>query len=119
MTNWLLRWVVSGIALAVVAHLNIGVSYDHMSALVIATVVIGLVNSLVRPVVGFFTMPINCLTLGLFGTLVNGLLFFLAGNSVEGFHVKGFWGAILGPVLMGLISGLLSNLLPDKKDGND
>ena len=116
MTNWILRWFLSGVALAVVANLGIGVSYDSIAALATATVVIGLVNSLIRPIVGLFTMPLNCATLGLFGVILNALLFFIAGNAVHGFHVE-FWpGAIVGPFLMGLIGGLLSNLVVDRKD---
>jgi putative membrane protein len=114
-TNWILRWVVSGIALAVVAHLNIGVSYKDVTSLAIATVVIGLVNSLIRPVIGFLTLPLNCMTFGLFGVVVNAILFWAAGNAVPGFHVEWPWGPVLGPILMGLLSGLLSNIIPDRK----
>jgi putative membrane protein len=114
-TNWILRWVVSGIALAIVAHLHIGVSYETVSALAIATVVIGLVNALIRPILALLTLPLNCLTFGLFGFVLNAILFYIAGNAVNGFHVE-FWpGAILGPILMGLLSGLLNHLLPDGK----
>lgn len=114
MINWILRWVMSGVALAIVANLGIGITYDSLGPLAIATVVIGLVNALIRPVVGLLTLPLTCATLGLFGVLVNAILFFVAGNSVPGFHVE-FWpGAVLGPFLMGLFSGLLSRLIPDK-----
>jgi len=115
-TNWILRWVISGAALAIVAHLGIGVSYDNFSALAIATVVIGLVNSLIRPVVGLVTLPLNCVTLGIFGAFVNAALFWIAGNSVPHFHVE-FWpGAVIGPFLMGLLSGILGQFIPDKKE---
>lgn len=116
MINWILRWIISGVALAIVAHLGIGITYDSVSALATATIVIGLVNSLIRPIVGLFTLPLNCATLGLFGVLVNAILFFIAGNAVKGFHVE-FWpGAVIGPFLMGLLSGVLSQVIPDKKD---
>ncbi len=115
MTNWLLRWVASGVALAIVAHLGIGVRYDHPLSLAEATVVRGLINSLIRPVLGLLTLPLNCLTMGLFGYVLNALLFFISGNLVPGFHVESITGAVLGPVLMGLISGALNFFLPDKK----
>ena len=116
MVNWILRWFLSGVALAVVAHLGVGVTYSNIASLAAATVIIGLVNSLIRPVVGFFTMPLNCATFGIFGVVVNAILFFVAGNSVRGFHVE-FWpGAVLGPILMGLFSGFLSHLVADKKE---
>ncbi len=113
MTNWILRWVVSGIALAIVAHLNIGVSYSTLEALALATVVIGLVNATIRPVLMLLTLPINCLTFGMLGTIINAGLFFGVGRLVHGFHVEGFLGAALGPVLMGLVGGVLSAFLPD------
>ena len=114
--NWILRWFISGVALAIVAHLGIGITYDNIAALATATVVIGLVNSLIRPIVGLFTMPLNCATLGLFGVIVNAILFFIAGNAVKGFHVE-FWpGAVVGPALMGLIGGLLGQFVADNKD---
>lgn len=115
MKNWLLRWVASGIALAIVAHLNIGVSYQGAGALVAATLFIGLVNSLVRPVLNLLTKPLNCMTLGLFGIFLNALLFYLTGVFVPGFKVELPWGPLLGPILMGFISGLLNHLLEDKK----
>ena len=116
MTNWILRWVISGAALAIVAHLGIGVSYDTFSALAIATVVIGLVNSLVKPVVALVTLPLNCITLGIFGAFVNAALFWIAGNSVPHFHVDGWLGAVVGPFLMGVLSGILGPFIPDKKE---
>ncbi len=115
MVNWLLRWVASGVAIAIVSSLGIGIRYDNLSALALATVVFGLLNSLVRPVLGVLALPLNCLTMGMFGFALNALLFFIAGNAVRGFHV-GFEGAMLGPLLIGLVSGFLNFLLPDKKE---
>jgi putative membrane protein len=113
-TNWVLRWIVSGIALAVVANLNIGVEVKDLGSLAMATIVIGLVNSLVRPIVMLLTLPLNCMTFGLFGVIVNGILFAATQAIVPGFHTD-LLGAIIGSALMGIISSILSGLLPDKK----
>ena len=113
MVNWLLRWVMSGVALAIVAHLGIGVNYDKITSLLIATVVIGLVNSLIRPILAMLTLPLTCLTFGLFGFVLNALLFYVAGNAVEGFHVKSVLAALIGSILMGVISSALNFFLPD------
>jgi putative membrane protein len=113
-TNWILRWVVSAIALAIVGHLNIGVHYDSIAALLVATVVLGLVNSLVRPILALLTLPLNCLTFGLFGFVLNAFLFFVAGNAVPGFSVRDLLSALIGSVLMGLISGLLGMFVADR-----
>ncbi len=115
MRSWLMRWAVNALALAIVAHLNIGVTYDSIGALLIATVAIGLVNSLVRPILGFLTMPLNCMTFGLFGYVLSFLLFYLVGQVVPGFRVTGAMGAVLGSLLLGLVSGLLSMVLIEKK----
>ena len=119
MTNWIVRWVISGIALAIVGNLGIGVKYDNISSLAIATIVIGLVNSLIRPVLAFLTLPLTCLTFGLFGFVLNAILFYVAGNAVNGFHVETAMGAIVGPILMGLISGVLNMFLVDNKKEKD
>lgn len=116
MVNWVLRWIVSGVALAIVANIGIGVKYDNLNALAIATLVIGLVNAFIKPVLVLLTLPLNCLTFGLFGFVLNAILFFAAGNAVQGFHVGWPLGALLGPILMGLLSGLLNSILVDKKE---
>ncbi|MGC8669361.1 MAG: phage holin family protein [Chthonomonadales bacterium] len=116
MNKWILRWVISGIALAIVGHLNIGVSYDSLTALVWATVVLGLVNSFILPLLVILTLPLNCLTLGLFTFVLNAILFTVAGNSVPGFHVHGILGAVLGPILMGLLSSFLNAIFVERTD---
>ena len=116
MTNWLLRWVMSAIALWVVANIGIGVHVTDTTSLAEATVVIGLVNSLIRPILKLLTLPLNCMTLGLFGLILNGALFAATHILVPGFNVTSFLGFVLGPILMSLIAGLLNNLLPDKKE---
>ena len=115
MANWIVRWIASGVALAVVAHLHIGVHYDTLEALAVATVVMGLVNSLIRPILFVLTLPLTCLTFGLFGFLLNACLFGFAGNSVPGFHVDGPWAAIIGSALMGILSGMLNSMLADRE----
>jgi putative membrane protein len=112
-----MRWIVSGIALAIVSKIGIGVHVDDVGSLVAATIVIGLVNSLIRPIIVLLTLPLNCLTFGLFGLLVNAGLFAATHLLVPGFHVDGFLAAALGSILMSILSGLLGNILPDgKKD---
>ena len=118
MTNWILRWVISGIALAIVAQIpGLGITYHHdLGTLALATVVIGLMNSLVRPVLGLLTLPLNCLTFGLFGFILNAILFASVHLIVPKFEVTSLLGAILGPILMGLLSGVMNMLVEDKKE---
>ena len=113
MINWVLRWVFSAVALLIVTKLGIGVTVNSFTTLVEATIVIGLVNSLVRPVIVLLTMPLNCLTFGLFGFFVNCVLFAGTHVLVPGFQAQGL-GFLIGPMLMGLIAGFLGQFLPDK-----
>lgn len=113
MKNWALRWAVNGVALAIVAHLNIGVRYESIGALAVATVTIGLANSVVRPVLGFLTMPLNCMTFGLFGYALSFILFYMVGQVVPGFEVTSAMGAVLGSLMLGIISGVLSRFVAD------
>ena len=117
--TWILRWIISGVALAIVVQIfPHEISYDTIGALVMATIAIGLVNSLVRPVLRFLTAPLNCLTLGLFGLVLNGLLFLATPYIVPHFHVKPGLGAFVAPILMGIISAVLGYFIPDDK-GDD
>ena len=112
MINWILRLICSAIALLIVTKLKIGVTVTDTFSLFEATIVIGMVNSLVRPVIGLLTLPINCLTFGIFGFLVNCVLFAATHVVVPGFQAEGL-GFFCGPILMGIISGVLSQFLPD------
>lgn len=114
MGHFIARWVINAVALAIVAHLNIGVRYDTVQALLVATLLIGLANSVVRPILNFFTMPLNCMTFGLFGYVLTFLLFYLVGLMVDGFDVTPV-GAVVGSLLLGVVSGLLSHLIGGRK----
>jgi putative membrane protein len=78
--------------------------------------VLGLIKTFIRPVLVLLSLPASVLTLGLFIFVINGLLFWFVGSFVQGFHVAGFWSAILGAILYSIISWAMSALLlPDKK----
>jgi putative membrane protein len=84
-------------------------------AALIAALVLGFINTLVRPVLALLTLPITVLTLGIFYLVLNGLLFWLASALLPGFHVAGFGSAVFGAILYGIIAWALSALIPDKK----
>ena len=75
-----------------------------------AALALGLVNTIIRPVLVLLTLPVTVLTLGLFVFVINGLLFWAVGSLVPGFHVAGFWSAVLGAIVFSLLSWLLSSL---------
>ena len=111
----LLLWILNAVALLAVTWLLPSIQVSGFSAALIAALVLGFINTLVRPVLALLTLPITVLTLGIFYLVLNGLLFWLASALLPGFHVEGFWSAVFGAVLYGVIAWALSALIPDKK----
>ena len=107
MTRFLVHWLVIAIALWVTAWILPGVHVDSYTALAIAAIVLGLVNALIRPILTILTLPITILTLGLFYLLVNGFTFLLAAWLVPGFNVGGYWWAVLGALIVSIVSGFI------------
>ena len=106
----LLRWLFSAISLMLVAYLVPGITVVSFFAALMAALVLGLVNALIRPVLSLLTLPVNILTLGLFTLVINALLFWLASSIVKGFNVAGFWPAFWGALVMWLISWMLNGI---------
>jgi len=105
--RFLIHWLVIALALWVTAYVLPGVNIDSTQALAIAAIVLGLVNALIRPFLTILTLPITILTLGLFYLVVNGLTFLLAAKLVPGFHVAGFWWAVLGALGVSIVSSFV------------
>jgi putative membrane protein len=115
MMRLLLVWILNAIALLAVAYLYPGVQVQDWKAAAIAALVLGLVNTLVKPVLFILTLPVTIVTLGLFLLVLNALLFWAVASLVPGFHVSGFWAALLGALLYSVIGWLLSFLIPEKQ----
>jgi len=110
----LLRWVLSALSVIVVAYVVPGVRVASFWSALIAALVIGLVNALIRPLVLLLTLPVNILTLGLFTLVINGLMFLLAASVVKGFEVADFKAAFLGALVYWLVSWLANGLFTAK-----
>ncbi len=108
MRGFLLRFLCSALGLAIAAWLLPGISIDGEGTLVLAALLLGIVNALVRPVVLLLTLPLTVLTLGLFLLVVNGLMLGLVAALVEGFRIAGFGTAVLGSIIVSLTSGFAS-----------
>ena len=91
------------------------IKVDTFVTALIAALVLGLVNAIIRPVLVLLTLPVTLLTLGLFIFVINGLLFWFVGSFVPGFHVAGFWAGVFGAIVYSIISWVLSALIPDRK----
>jgi putative membrane protein len=109
MKRFLIHWLVIALALWVTAYILPGVHIESTQALAIAAVVLGLVNALVRPILTLLTLPITILTLGLFYFLVNGFTFLLVTKMVPGFGVSSYWWAVLGALVVSVISSFVGS----------
>lgn len=117
------RTVINAIAIGVTAFLLPGISYGHASyglgsldpwiSLVLTAFVLGVVNAFVRPILQLLSAPITCLTLGLFALVVNGLMLLLVSAiPFLGFQVDGLLTAIIGAIVIGLVSFVVSRVIP-------
>jgi putative membrane protein len=107
----LLVWLINAVALIAVAYLMPSISVSSFGAALVAALVLGLVNAVVRPVLVLLTLPVTILTLGLFIFVLNGLLFWMVGSWLEGFNVGGFWAGVFGAIVFSLVSWALSALV--------
>jgi len=108
MTTLLFRWVLNCVALFLVMKLVPGMQIDRFEDLLLATLAIGLLNLVIRPIILLLTLPVNILTFGLFTLVINGLMFYLASHLVDGFRVTGFGAAFIAALLFSIISSLLN-----------
>lgn len=115
MTRIAFAWALNSFALFFVMRLLPGIQIDRFGDLLAASLVIGLLNTFIRPVVLLFTLPVTIMTLGLFTLVVNGAMFYLAAALVKGFHVSGFGTAFLAAFLYSIFIFVLNAVFNLKK----
>lgn len=98
----IVRWLLLGAALLLVAYLYPGVTVTSFTAALIAALVLGLLNTIVRPLLVMLTLPVTLLTLGLFLFVINALMFWAAAGVLDGFNVNGFVAALIGSLIYSL-----------------
>ena len=109
--RWVVVWLINTAALFALPYLVSSIAISSFGAALLAALILGLINALIRPVLVLLTLPVTLLTLGLFIFVINGLMFWLVSSLVPGFHVAGFWAAVGGALLYSIISWALSTLL--------
>jgi len=114
--RFLLRLLLNGVAVFLAAQLIPGIGIASPGAALAAGIVLGLVNAIIRPLLILLTLPVTLVTLGLFIFVVNAICLALAAWFVPGFTIAGFGSALIGALVISIISWLLSALLIDKKD---
>ncbi len=108
----ILKLLINALAVFTAAYIIPGVSVDGFIAALIVAIVLGILNAIVKPLLIIITIPITILTLGLFLIVINVLVVLLADGLVDGFHVSGFWSALLFSLATSLVSSFLEK--PDK-----
>jgi len=107
----IVTWFVTSVSLFIISKLPTGVEIDSFQKAMISSLVFGLLNVFVRPVLAFLSFPITFLTFGLFSVVINAAIFGLAAMLVDGFSLKwGFWSALIGAILLGFINSLIFRL---------
>ncbi|WP_348754143.1 phage holin family protein [uncultured Aquincola sp.] len=98
----IVRWMLLAAALLLVAYLYPGVAVQSFGSALIAALVLGLLNTIVRPVLVLLTLPVTLLTLGLFLFVINAITFWMAASVLQGFYVTGFVAALIGSLIYSL-----------------
>jgi putative membrane protein len=114
--SWLLwiliAWIVTAVSLFIISKLPLGIEIVSFKVALISAAVFGVLNALLGPVLRFFAFPLTFITFGLFAIIVNAIIFGLAAWLVSGFRLRwGFWSALIGAVLLGIINSVLFQLL--------
>lgn len=107
-----ISWLVNAAALWVATRLVPGIDVESGGTLLLAALVIGLVNAVVKPILVFLTLPITIVTLGLFYLVLNGLLLWLAAALTPGFRLAGLLPAVLGALVISVVGMILHGVLP-------
>lgn len=121
MITLIVKWLLTALAVFLVGYFLPGIHVaDFPTALVVA-LVLGILNVTLRPVLKILAFPITILTLGLFAFIVNGFTFWLVGKFIDGFIIDTFWWAVLGALLVSIVSAMLNHLVlgSDDRMGGD
>ena len=102
--DFLTRWAITTVGVLVAAHIVKGIDYDHWQALLVATLLLGLLNAFLRPLLLLLSLPLLLVTLGLFTLVINAALLYGVGWLVKSFHVASFGAAFWGGLVISIIS---------------
>ncbi len=111
MRRILLKWLINALALLITAYVVKGIQVTGVSALFLAAALLGILNALIRPILIILTLPINIITLGLFTFIINAAMLWFVSLIIKGFVIQGFWPAVVGALIISLISWFFNWLL--------
>ncbi|GBE14377.1 MAG TPA: phage holin family protein [Proteobacteria bacterium] len=108
--RFLVNWFIYALAIGMTAYILPGVRLDGIFAALVTAVILGFANGFLRPVLFILTLPLTVLTLGLFTFILNALMVLLASTVVPGFHVNGFWWALLFSLALSIVMFFLGEM---------
>lgn len=108
-----IRWLILTVAIMVTSYMLDGIRVSGFFSALLAAAILGVLNTLFRPVLIILTLPINILSLGLFTFVINAMLLMMVSGVISGFMIKDFWSALWGSLLISLVSALLSSFISD------
>jgi putative membrane protein len=110
MSGLVISWLITTIAILVAAHIIPGIRVDSLGGALVGAAVLGILNAVLKPIFVVLTLPITLITFGLFLFVINALIFWLAGSLLSGFHVQSFWSALLGSLVVSIVSYLAGSI---------
>jgi putative membrane protein len=110
----LLRWLILTSGIIIASYLLEGIHVSGFFSAFLAAALLGILNALFRPILILLTLPINILSLGLFTFVINALMLMMVSGVISGFEVHGFWTALLGSLIISIISWLLNSFISDR-----
>ena len=117
--RFLTRIVSSSLAILLVTHFLPGVSVEHFITAVVLAVVLSVLNMFIKPLLIILTLPITIFTLGFFLLIINAVIILMASSLVSGFHVQGFWYALLFSIVLSIVTSIFDNLQKPQQSGNN
>lgn len=112
MKKGLIRWGLNILAIILTAYLMDSFSVSGWGA-IFGSIVLAVVNTVIRPIIVLLTLPINIATLGLFTLVINGFTFWLTSKVVDGFYVEGLWAAVLAALVVSIFSTVIGWFVND------
>jgi putative membrane protein len=110
MSSLVISWIITTIAILVAAHIIPGIRADSLGGALLGAAILGILNAVLKPIFVILTLPITLVTFGLFLFVINALIFWLAGSLLSGFHVQSFWAALLGSLVVTIVSYLANSI---------
>ena len=108
--SFLQRWVINTVAVMVAANVVKGIEYQTLTGLIVASLMLGILNALLRPLLLLLSLPLVIFTLGLFTLVINALLLYFVAQLVKSFHVADFWTAFWGALVISVVSLILNTI---------